>query len=410
LCCGLLFASGAAKADPPSPPAAKPAPAATPSLLRELITLARERAPEVVLGRSALTASRSSYAAADLAPLGNPLLEVKADHGNMGVTKDVTIDASVWVPVELAGQKQTRGREAREYVGMHEALLEQARAIATARTLRAFGALAVATARAKVLDEMLGVARAEAEYYAQRLARGDTTERDAALASLEASRNEALLSETQIDVLQHAGELHELTGRELAQNVVLDAAPPAFAPTRTNAQIADTMPAARVLEAQARYYGASEERMKREGRTPLTLGLTGGRGDYGEARIGGGIGYVWPLFRSNQPERARAEAERLRSLDELSLRREIVARRIEILERQLVELGRTIEIVTRSALPAANRAVQAAVEINRAGKGDWLTVLVSRRDLSALSLRHLELLDRTWVVLADLVEMTGEVP
>ena len=100
----------------------------------------------------------------------------------------------------------------------------------------------------------------------------------------------------------------------------------------------------------------------------------------------------------------------MRSLDELSLRREVVARRIEVLERQLVELGRTVEIVTRSALPAANRAVQAAVETNRAGKGDWLTVLVSRRDLSALSLRQLELLDRTWVVLADLVEMTGEVP
>jgi outer membrane protein TolC len=345
-----------------------------------------------------------------MAPLGNPLLEVKADHGNMGVTKDVTIDASVWLPVELSGQKRTRGREARDYVSLHEALLEQARALATGRTLRAFGALAVATARAKVLEEMLGVARAEAEYFAQRLARGDTTERDAALASLEASRNEALLSETQVDVLEHAGELQELTGRELAQGVALEANPPPFAPQRTTAQLADVAPGARVLEAQARYYGSSEERLKREGRTPLTFGLTGGRGDYGETRIGGGIGYVWPVFRANQPERARAEAERVRSLSELALRRQLVARRIEVLEHELVELGRTVEIVTRSALPAATRAVQAAVETNRAGKGDWLTVLVSRRDLSALSLRHLELLDRTWAVLAELAEMTGEVP
>jgi outer membrane protein TolC len=384
--------------------------AQTPTLLRELLVIARQRAPEVALSRAALSASHASYASAELAPIGNPMLEVKMDHGFQGVTKDVTVDASVWLPVELAGEKKTRGREARDYVALHEALLEQARAAAMGRTVRAFGGLAVATARAKVLAEMLAVARAEAEYYAQRLARGDTTERDAALASLEAARNEALLSEAQVDVLRQNGELRELTGRELEQGVALDASPPTYAPQRPPATLAQATPTARVLEAQARYYGSAQERLAREAYNPLTFGLTGGRGDYGEARVGGGIGYVWPVVRSNQPERARAEAERVRSIEELNLRRELIARRIELLRRELVELGRTIDIVTRSALPAAARAVQAAVETNRAGKGDWLTVLVSRRDLSALSLRHLELLDRSWLVLAELVEMTGELP
>ena len=374
------------------------------------MALARERAPEVLLGRSALTASQASYSAASLAPVGNPELQVKFDHGTMGVTKDVTIDASVWLPVELAGEKPTRRREARDYVGLHQALLDQARATATSRTLRAFGAFAVATARARVVQELLGVARAEADYYAQRLAAGDTTERDAALASLEAARNEALLSETRVDILEHAGELAELTGREVDPVNAVDETPPPFTPKRTTPELAQGMPSARVLEAQARYYASAEERLKREAYQPLSLGLTGGRGDYGEARIGGGIGYTWPLFRSNVPERARAEAERQRSLDELNVRRKLVARRVELLEHELVELGRTVDIVTHSALPAATRAVQAAVETNRAGKGDWLTVLVSRRDLSALSLRRLELLDRNWLVLADLVAMTGELP
>ena len=413
--CGTVLLPRSASAADPTPEPAKAASTAarasgTSALLRELITLARERAPEVMLGRSALTASRSSYAAAELAPLGNPALEVKVDHGNMGVTKDVTVDASLWLPVEVAGEKPTRRREARDYVGVHQALLDQARAIATSRTLRAFGAFAVATARARVVDEMLGVARAEADYYAQRLAAGDTTERDAALASLEAARNEALLSETRVDILAHAGELAELTGRELDPASGLDETPPAFTPKRTTPELAQAMPAARVLEAQARYYASSRERLKREAYHPLSFGLTGGRGDYGEARIGGGIGYSWPLFRANEPERARADAERRRSLDELELRQKVVARRIALLEHELVELGRTLEIITHSALPAATRAVQAAVETNRAGKGDWLTVLVSRRDLSALSLRRLELLDRSWLVLADLVEMTGELP
>lgn len=379
-------------------------------VLRDLIALARQRAPEVSLGRAALGASRSSYASASLAPVGNPALEVKVDHGTQGVTKDVTIDASMWLPVELAGEKQTRGREARDFVGLHEALLEQARAAATGRTVRAFGGLAVAMARERVLTELLGVARAEATHYSERLAAGDATERDAALASLEAARNEALLSETEVDVLRHAGELEELTGRALQTSSKLEEIPPAYAPKRATAELAQAMPSARVLEAQARYYASAGERLKREGYNPLALGVTGGRGDFGEARFGGGIAYTWPLFRSNQPERARTEAERVRALAELNLRRELVVRRVMLLEQEIRGLARAIDVLKSSALPAATRAVQAALETNRAGKGDWLTVLVSRRDLSALSLRHLELLDRTWLILAELVELTGELP
>jgi cobalt-zinc-cadmium efflux system outer membrane protein len=381
-----------------------------PALLRDLVALARQRAPEVALGRVALSASRSSYAAAGIAPLGNPMLEVKFDHGTKGVTKDVTIDASMWLPIELAGEKPARGREAREFVSLHEALLEQARAVATGRTVRAFGGLAVAAERARALEELLASARAEAENYNQRLAAGDATERDAALASLEAARNEALLSEVEVDILRQAGELLELTGREFDPGVHLDANPPAYVPTRPPAQRAQAMPSARVLEAQARYYGTAEDRLKKEGYQPLSFGLTGGRGDYGEARFGAGVGYTWPLFRSNQPERARAGAERARALEELNVRRELVARRLVLLEREIVEVGKTIAVVQRSALPAATRAVQAAVEINRAGKGDWLSVLVSRRDLSALSLRYLELLDRQWHILSEIVELTGELP
>ncbi|HEX5098225.1 MAG TPA: TolC family protein [Polyangiaceae bacterium] len=412
---GLIIGSGAltgprtAAGAEPAPATAEP-PAPVSPVLRELIALARQRAPEVAVGRAALGASRSSYAAASLAPVGNPAFEVKVDHGMQGVTKDVTIDASVWLPVELAGEKQSRGREAREFVGLHEALLEQARAAATGRTVRAFGGLAVAQARARVLTELLAVARAEATHYSDRLAAGDATERDAALASLDAARNDALLSEAQVDVMRYAGELTELTGRKLEAGTNLAEIPPAYASKRTNAQLARSMPSARVLEAQARYYASAGERLKREAYHPLAFGLTGGRGDFGEARFGGGIAYAWPLFRSNQPERARAQAEKARALEELNIRRDLVARRVGLLEQEIRGLHSAIAVVRTSALPAAQRAVQAALDTSRAGKGDWLTVLVSRRELSALWLRHLELLERTWLVLAELVELTGELP
>jgi len=403
-----------AAAEPASAPAPATsggsAPAAPIPTLRELIELARNRAPEVTLGRVALTASRSSAASARLSSFGNPALEVKVDHGTKGVTKDVTIDASLWMPVELAGEKASRGRESRDYIRWHEAMLEQARAQAAGRTVRAYGAFVVATTRMKALEDLISMAEAEASYYSARLQAGDATERDAAMAALEVARHEVMLSETRGDVMRQGGELTELTGRTFSTDGSFDANPPAPNKKFEEAPARGDIPSARALEAESRYYGAARERLSREGYNPLTFGLTGGRGDYGEARFGAGIAYAWPLLRSNQPERARADAARVRALEEAKLRREVVAHRVALIEAELVALGKAVAVIQQSALPAANRAVQAAVETQRAGKGDWLSVLVSRRDLSSLTLRRLELLDKSWALLGDLTEVTGELP
>jgi cobalt-zinc-cadmium efflux system outer membrane protein len=380
------------------------------ALLDRLVNLARQRAPEVKLGRSALVASRASYARARLAPIENPLVEVKVDRGALGVTRDVTIDASLWLPVELSGQRGSRRREAADYVRLHEALLERSRAVATGRTVRAFGALAVATKREHVLEELLKVARAESDYYAARVAAGDATERDAAFAALESARHEALLSETRADVVESAGELFELTGWSPEEGRALDATLPVFATKQPRSAGPLRTPATAALEQRARLYASTFERLGREAWPALGVGVTGGRGDYGEARFGAGLAYAFPLFRANQLERAEAQAERTRTLSELELAQQLVRQRTSVIERELGALGQALEVISSRALPAANRAVTAAVETQRAGKGDWLGVLVSRRELSALSLRRLELVAKGWSLLGELSEMTGEVP
>jgi cobalt-zinc-cadmium efflux system outer membrane protein len=385
-------------------------PAESRALLDKLVGLAREHAPEVKLGRSALVASRSSYARARLAPIENPLVEVKVDRGGHGVTRDVTVDASLWLPVELSGQRPSRRREATAYVRLHQARLERARAVATGRTVRAFGALAVATKRAHVLEELLNVSRAESDYYAARVAAGDATERDAAFAALETARHEALLSETRAEVVESAGELFELTGWSPEEGRAFDATLPVSALKRPLAAGPLHTPATTALEQRARYHQTTFERLGREAWPALGVGVTGGRGDYGEPRLGAGLTYAFPLFRANQVERAEAQAERRRTLDELELTRRVVRQRVGVIERELAALRESLEVLTERALPAANRAVTAAVETQRAGKGDWLAVLVSRRELSALSLRRLELLAKGWSLLGELSEMTGEVP
>lgn len=362
------------------------------------------------MGRAQLEASRSSYASARMAPLQNPYLEIRAQRGARGATQDVNVDGSLWLPLELSGQRQSRGREAADFVQWHQALLEQSRAIATARTVRAYGALVVGSRRFRVLTELSGHTDAEARYYAERLAMGDATERDAAMSAVDAARHRMMLSETQSDLLRAIGDLRELTGLSLEAQVAVDPQPSVFATGGHATVRLNHSPQLRALSAEAEYYASARERLRRDGLTPLSVGILAGRGDFGETRLGAGLGYAFPVFRANQPERARADAERVRALQELSLRRELFARRADLLQLELGELKKAFDIVTQDALPAAERAVNAATETYRAGKGDLLSVLVSRRDFAALSLRQLEILDKSWLLFSELVEITGELP
>jgi len=367
----------------------------------------------VLLGQFNLDVSRSSRVSAQLAPLGNPLLEVTAQRGNREATRDVAINGELWIPVEIAGQRSTRKKESADYIAWHQALLAQARATAIGRTVRVYGSWAVGWERLRALRALTADARAEATYYGERMAAGDATERDAALSALEAARHDVMLVEAQSDLIQAVGVLRALTGVNVADQQPGSMLPPLEASFRGmlgERLNAGTLPELSALAAQARYQGSSRERWAREGISPLAIGLVAGRGDLGETRLGAGLGYAIPTFRRNQVESSRAEAERLRALAELELRRRVAAQRFELIALELTELRRAVEVLTTSALPAAERAVHAAIETHRAGKGEVLPVLVSRRDLSTLSLRRLELLEKAWIRISELVEMTGELP
>jgi cobalt-zinc-cadmium efflux system outer membrane protein len=387
----------------------EPALEAMPSLAA-VVNLAAQQAPEMELGRAALTASRASQVSARLAPVGNPLLEVTAQRGSRGVTRDVMVEGALWLPLEISGQRSSRKLEASDYIALHEVSLAATRASVMAQAVRAYGELSVAEMRYEVVSALVRDTRAEADFYAQRLERGDAIARDAAMASVEFAKNQVLLGESHADVLRYRAELRRLTGHSLTLTDPTFTVPPEFATQRFQQVQSERAPPVLVSLAEARYFASARERYRKEGRGPLSVGVIGGRGDYGEVRVGGGLSYALPFFRSNQVEQARAEAERVRALREGSIRREVIRARIAAALVELEQLRRALELLRVTALPAAERALAAAIETQRAGKADWLGVLVSRRDLSGLRLRSLELTEKGWLLLSELVEATGELP
>lgn len=379
------------------------------SQLRLLIRAAKERAPGVSLAAASLVASRAASESARLAPFGNPYLEVTAERGGQDVTKDVAVNGALWLPVELSSQGRARGREARAFVSLHAALLEQARARAAADVVRAYGEVVVARQRSGVLSDLLKDAHVEAELIAERLKRGDAVRPDASLAAVEAARHEVMLTENAADLARVVGQLAELTGSS-DPGTLEPVAPPMIEERAAARPRVDRSPRSRSLTAEARFHAASAARSRREGQGMLSVGVVAGRGDYGETRLGGGLAYAFPIFRSNHPESARAAAESSRALTEKSVHEAVALRRLRALELEQRQLTNALSVLTKVALPAAEDAVRSVKETYAAGKTELLAVLLSRRELSALALRRLELLERSWLLVADYVEITGELP
>jgi 50S ribosomal subunit-associated GTPase HflX len=108
-----------------------------------------------------------------------------------------------------------------------------------------------------------------------------------------------------------------------------------------------------------------------------------------------------------QGEAARADAERARALTEEQTNRRVLRSRLRAVKDELREVRRALDVLAGEAEPAAAAAVEAAIDMQRAGKSDLFPVLTSRREVGLLRLRELDLVLREWTLASELAQITG---
>ena len=387
---------------------------AFPSLGRA-ISLARDHAPQVVSARGAAGVAASSRVGARLGIVTNPYLEVFADRGTMG-TKDVAISANLWFPIEMSGQRSRRILESDALVAWASTNVESARALAAAEAIRAYGSAVIAAERVRLAELILATARVEASLYQARLEAGDATILDARLATLEVSRNLVAYSEAKADLSRALADLARATGDAGYEPPAAGSStdPPALpADTTTSAwaeRSVDRSPHVQAIGREAEFRARERDRWSRDAHVPVNLILSAGRGDLGEVRLGGGMSWTFPVFRTNQGEQSRADAERLRALSEQDAQRRAFTSTLRALQIEASQIKSATDEMATTGEPTAQLLVDAALEMQRAGKGEFLRVLIMRRDLAQLRTRHLELLRRAWSVTGDIVAITGDLP
>ncbi len=383
--------------------------------LRQVAGWAREQAPAVVSAQAFLAIARSSHVGARMSSFDNPYVELLADRGSHQASRNVTVQASIWLPVELSGQRGRRIAEADALVQWQQASLTSVRFAAVGEAVHAYGYALVATARVRLLDEIVAASRDEAELYRGRLAARDATDADEKLAMVELSRNVLLLDESRAELTRVQLDLSRVTGR----NVPLPTAaqseiPPALARSWADAASADRealeSPHVASSTSEAHYFARARDRAERSAQAPVSFIATAGRGDVAELRVGAGVAWSLPTVRTNQGEQARATAERARALAEAAVKRRTIALTLRSLWTEFEQIREARQHLETTGESAAKASVEAALATLAAGKGEMLRVLTARRDWAFLRLRRIDLIKREWEILGEVVAITGDVP
>lgn len=404
----ILFTICAATAGAPPLYAAEPFPTLTAALER-----ARARPSAVVAARGAVRSAEALAAGARLSSVGNPYLEVFADRTAARRAPEATLQGNLWLPLEISGQRDRRIAENERLKEWRGAEVEDVSFDQVADMVRRYGAAVVAAERVRFLQVIVEISLQETALYEARLQASDVTIRDAKLAAVDLSRNRMVLGQARADLARDLAGVAQLYGVVELSAPARDEVPPEAlweVAAREPHRLIDESPGLRALGREAEYFRVQRDREAAEGQAPLNIIVSAGEGADGSARVGGGLAWTFPLLRRNQGEQSRATAERTRALEIAeALRRERrAALQGLVIERTLVR-DALYELRAHGA-PAAEAAVEAARSTERAGKGDLLHVVTARRDLVSVRASGLDLEQREWSLLGDLVSLSGRTP
>ncbi len=381
--------------------------------LQEIIERARVHGPAALLAAADVRVAGATRHAAGLPPLTNPYLELIVDRGKY--TDVVTVESKLFLPVELAGQGGKRLREVDAMVQWKQMARSGAAATSVGEAVVAYGELLVESTRLR--EAMAGekIAREEAAYIQGRFAASDATAVDKSLAEGELGRWLLTRSEAELaQSLAHARLSIAIGDPDLGDPEDSESANLPALRWKDSASLATHLkansPMLRSASLEAEFFGASRERWEAEKSAPVNFIIAAGRGDAGELRYGAGLAWTFPVFRRNQGEIARAEAEQSRALAS----RTIVAGAIEARARGLFAAYSTarsaLSTIDTQSMPAARAVVDASMAAWRAGKLDLTRVFLARRDLATAQTRRLDLVAAGWRAYGDLAGLVGDQP
>jgi len=375
-----------------------------------------QRAPEVVLADSTVLEVQARRAGAGILLPTNPRLslDVRPPFSGAGLG-EVGYSAMLDATFDLGGAPSARLREVERDVELARAQRNIVYVGARLRVVAAYLGVQMAELRMAEARTSIELARRVLDVAEKRIDAGAASDFEQVSAQLELSKIEvaeqAALRERdeQLMALREVLDVAAEQALELSTAIESPGALPVLSRYVKEAQ--RNHPELIASQARLRSLQASRERLERE--TFPRLGLYAGVDAAPKSPAFGVLGVTGelPFAQRNQGPRAvvarATQSEHTRhELQERRIAREVTAAWTAH-ERRRAEL----DVLTRSALPAAQRAFELAEAGWRAGRFEWLRVALAARDLVQVRAQRVEALSALWtqrIVLAW--ARGGEVP
>lgn len=382
--------------------------------LTQVIERARQRGPASVLAAADVKVAGATRYGAGLPPLTNPYLEVFFDRSKntVGAT---TVQANLWLPIELAGQKSKRVAEVDAMIKWKEVARSAAQANAVGEAVAAYGELMVAAARKQHATEGEKIARDEAAYVLGRFEVKDATAVDKAQAEGEVARWLQARSEADVAYALAKARLAIATGdpklEDVTGPVTIELPALHFKDGDALAKaLLEKSPILQQYTLEAEFFGKSKDKWEADKYAPVNFILSAGKGEAGEVRLGGGLAWTFPVLRKNQSEIARADADADRAKTNLEIEKAAITARAKGFFMAYDVARKAVSTIDGVAIPAAQAVVDASVSAWKAGKAEQTRVFLARRDLATARDRRLELVAVGWRAYGDLAGLVGDVP
>lgn len=379
-----------------------------PLTLQRVVEIVRTRAPATVIARARTDEARAALVGARRLSTRNPVLQADAGpRWEDGRSTDLAAELSI--PLDLGGRRSKRiavaDADVRRQQLEGDAAIRQTIAIA----LVAYYQVLHADRRLALAQERLVLAEASETTARQRQRAGDVAEFEVNLARGEVARARGGVASATSDVARARGELAVALAIDVGtlprvagdlgdRQFLEQAAPAGFA-----------RPDLQVLAEEANLAKAEAALARTERWPALDLRLTFERERDADVVLGG-IAIVLPIFDRGQGDEARARARARRAGVELGVRTAAVSTEVASARTSYSSAIEAVRLLADQAVPLSLDNEAAAAASFRAGKIDFSTLLVIRREALDTRREHLDRLLEAALAGIDLWIAQGRTP
>lgn len=380
--------------------------------LDQALARADTQAPEVTLAEHALRKAQARRVGAGIVMPTNPRLMIEARPPfDDGFGKDPGYAATIDTLFEVGGAPSARVREAELEAGVAEAERELERLNARVRVYSAYVASQVAALRITETRAALDIARRVLAAAEQRVAAGAASELEQTSAAVELAQAQiaehAALRERERAWMDLRDALDLPADTPLALTTVLDEPQPLLAVSAYLERARRRHPLLAASQARLRSLEASRTRLERE--LFPRMGVYAGVDAAPRSAVFGilGISVELPLAQRNQGARAQVAREHESELWRLELALRRVEREVNAAWSAYEQRRAELEVLTRTALPAAERSFALAEAGWQAGRFDWFRVALAAHALIGARASRLAALAATWSEKIALARASG---